>query len=73
MTTNLRQLRDQLMRIDVSLPENLKSFKAATLEIVDNMIELLEDVYRELDNQYLATKELKDTINYLQNLRGNSI
>ena len=73
MTNELRQIRDQLARLDTSLSVNTPCFKALTLKAINEIIELLEDIYRELDNQYLATKEVKDAINYIQNLRGNSI
>ena len=73
MTYELKKIRDQLARLDTSLSANIPGFKVLTLEAINEITNLLEDVYRELDNQYLATKELKDTITYQQNLRGNSI
>jgi|LDZU01.1.fsa_nt_gi hypothetical protein len=73
MTYELKKIRDQLTRLDTSLSANIPGFKVLTLEAINEIIALLEDIYRELDNQYLATKELKDAITYQQNLRGNSI
>ena len=73
MTNELKKIRDQLARLDTSLSANIPGFKALTLEAINEIIDLLDDIYRELDRQYLATKELKDTITYQQNLRGNSI